>query len=185
MAVYRNFCGIKQASLLLTHRNLACGCGNLTACNGAKTRRGRLRWRNVLRQFQEGKFSGAASSFGKVGTVDDRCLCKEIGEGCGTFAVNPLCPLHGDARYRTIPSLTGLTKRDPEMQHLPVAKRAPLPPEQQELHDRLVRHIDTSDIEQRLFDSYVGGFIGMAYEEEDETLSEPPKERLIVLTDEE
>lgn len=162
MAVYRNFCGIKQASLLLTHRNLACGCGNLTACNGAKTRRGRLRWRNVLRQFQEGKFSGAASSFGKVGTVDK----PKVIEG-------------------EVVSPTGLVKRDPELQHLPTVKRAPLPPEQQELHDKLVQHIDTSDIEQRLFNSYVGGFIGMAYEEEDETLPEPPKERLIVLTDEE
>lgn len=102
------------------------------------------------------------------------CRCDPPSEE-GTFGVRPECPIHGSSTGR-------LVRRAPELQNLPVKKRT-LTPEQQELHDRLVQHIDTSAIEEILFNSYAGGFVGLCTDDED-TESPKKEERRIILTDE-
>lgn len=90
-------------------------------------------------------------------------------------------PIDGEIIEGTV---TGRLVRhlSPETQLVPA--RAPLPKEQEETAQRLLAHIDTREVEERLFNSYAGGFIGLCYDDETEnTPPEMPAERRIILTD--
>jgi hypothetical protein len=79
-------------------------------------------------------------------------------------------------------TITGrLVKREPERQ-LPVRAK-PHKVTQVDI-DFILKHIDTQDIEERLLDSYAGGFVGLAYEEPEEPKDTPVKPPgVLILTD--
>jgi hypothetical protein len=67
-----------------------------------------------------------------------------------------------------VETITGrLVKRTPAPMNVREVEKQSLPPEQQEALDRIVQHIDTSEIEQRLFETFAGGFVGLCYEEDE------------------
>lgn len=87
-------------------------------------------------------------------------------------------------------STTGRLIRRPvvELQNIPApADKKKLTPEQQATADRLLKEVDMSAVEQRLMNTYAGGFIGLCYDDDtDDATEEPtplPAERRIILTD--
>jgi hypothetical protein len=102
------------------------------------------------------------------------CTCQPTSDA-DISMVNEMCPQHG-----TVTPTGRLVTRQPETQLVPHRERALTPP-QQEMRELLMRHVDTRDLEQRLRDTYLGRFVGAAYDED-----ELPEvhERRIILTDE-